>query len=83
MMLIDEAIEAIKLRATPKTLKDLLETCQTKVFPHRQGAPRVTIEGRPSGNFRIEFQYIKGGCEFFIISLEQFFAHPLKVNQWK
>jgi len=83
MMLIEEAIESIKLRATPKTLRDLLETCQTKVFPHKQGSPRVTIEGRPSGNLRIEFRSVKGDSEFFIIGLEQFYAHPLKINQWK
>lgn len=80
---MDEIIGIIKNRLTPTTLKVLLIAQETRVLPQRSGYPCISIEGRPSGNFRIVVSNNQLETAIFILNLQQFEDHPLKINQWR
>jgi len=78
---IPDAISLIKLKATPSVMRALLTTRTTKVFLVEDFW--IAIEGRASGNFRIQFKKRSEQVQFFILNMGHFESHPLKINQWR
>lgn len=79
-MNIEEIIALIKTRLTPSVMRNLLVVHNTQII--NIGRTHISIEGRPSGNFRIQTR-VAGESQLFILSLSHFLEHPLKINQWK
>ena len=79
-MNIEEVIALIKTRLAPSVMRSLLVTHNTQVI--NVGNTYISVEGRVSGNFRIQTR-AAGEMQLFILCMGQFEEHPLKVNQWK
>lgn len=79
-MNIEEIIALIKTRVTPSSMREILSKRNIRTF--NITSTYISIEGRPSGNFRIQTR-IKEEVQLFILSMEHFEQHPLKINQWR